>query len=236
MDRAWDLGVTLLEILAGITMLVSVVFFLGLIAHRETQLNAYRATAQAQRDYANFQRFHGNGIAYTEVIQAIWELSSPSIPVLVIPYERFLQVTYLNNPYPNATSSGFPLIDPVFNAIPGLPLVPFEPANPFHSRSINPIRLPHVAEHIYDWLFDVVPPTPIDRFLEQGQGVVFREGVLSDSIYLLARGIQGIYPPTPLGRVMQTQVADALRETSIDFNGRVLRDGGGVPFMIVFFF
>lgn len=230
MDRVWDMGVTLLEILAGIAMLVSVVVFLGMISEREAQLNAHQATVNAQREYANFQRFHGNGVAYTEVVQAIWELSSTSLPVLVISEDRFRQVTHLNGVGAGAPSSGFPILDPnttPFNNVPGLSAVPFNVGNNAHMQSINPIILPLVHEHINDWL-SLAPDNA--TLGAHGQGILF------NADYLYARGIQSVNPPTPAHQVMQTQVAEWLRDTSHNFNGRVMRGSAGEPYLIIFLY
>ena len=224
MDRAWDLGVSLLEILAGITMLITALFFLGMISDRETQINAHQASVQAQREYANFQRFHGNGIAYTEVVQAIWELSSSTLPVLVISENRFRQVTHLNGVGANAPSSGFPILDPnitPFNNIAGLSGVPL------HMQSINPIILPLVHEHVNDWL----GLAGNNAMLNQHS-----QGVLLANQYLYARGTQSINPATPNHQVMQTQVAQWLREISHNFNGRVMRGRSGEVYLIIFIF
>jgi len=236
MDRAWDMGVTLLEILAGIAMLVSAVVFLGMISERETQLNAHQATVQAQREYANFQRFHGNGIAYTEVVQAIWELSSSSMPVLVISEDRFRQVTHLNGVGPLAPSSGFPILDPTatpFNNIPGLPGVPFNLGNNVHLQSINPIILPLVHEHIDNWLGLAADNAML---VTHGQGILMAMGATPNSRYIYARGTQSVNPPTPAHQVMQTQVAEWLRDTAHNFNGRVMRGSSGEPYMIIFLY
>jgi len=236
MDRAWDLGVSLLEILAGITMLVTAMVFLGMIVNRETQINAHQATVQAQREYANFQRFHGNGIAYTEVVQAIWELSSSSMPILVISEDRFRQVTHLNGVGLTAPSSGFPILDPTvtpFNNIPELSEVPFIPGNNVHIQSVNPIILPIVHEHIDDWL----GLTSNNAMLNvHSQGILMTMGATPGSRYVYARGTQSINPLTPDNQVMQTQVAQWLREISHNFNGRVMRGSSGEPYMIIFLY
>jgi len=236
MDRAWDLGVSLLEILAGITMLVTAMIFLGMIAERETQINAHQTTVQAQREYANFQRFHGNGIAYTEVIQAIWELSSSSMPVMVISENRFRQVTHLNGVGATAPSSGFPILDPnatPFNNVPGLPNVPFIPGNNVHMQSVNPIILPLVHEHVDNWLGLVTDNVMLSQ---HSQGILLSTGAIPGSRYVYARGTQSINPATPAHQVMQTQVSQWLREISHNFNGRVMRGNSGEPYMIIFIY
>jgi len=240
MDRAWDMGVTLLEILAGIAMLITAMVFLNMISERETHINAHQASVQAQREYANFQRFHGNGIAYTEVIQAIWELSSTSLPVLVISEDRFNQVTHMNRgtgvspqnvpPGVMGESSGFPLLDPTqFNTVAGLPGVPFNAGNNAHLQSINPIILPLVHEHINDWLGVA---TNNQMLNQHSQGILLS----ANNRYLYARGTQSINPPTPVWQTQQTQVAEWLRGISHNFNGRVMRDSSGEPYQIIFLY
>jgi len=244
MDRWWDIGVAWLEILAGIAMLVAALFFLGMIAERETHINAHQATVQAQREYANFQRFHGNGIAYTEVVQAIWELSSTTLPVLVISEDRFNQVTHMNRGngvspqnIPQGVrgeSSGFPILDPTqFNQVVGIPGVPFDAGNNVHLQSINPIILPIVHEHLDNWL-GLAPNNQV--LTQNGQGILLTMGATPDSRYVYARGTQSINPPTPNHQVMQTQVAQWLRDITHNFNGRVMRDSSGVPYMIIFLY
>ncbi|MCL2577380.1 MAG: hypothetical protein FWE27_04940 [Defluviitaleaceae bacterium] len=265
------MGVSLLEILAAITMLATAVIFLRMITDRETHINAHQSSVQSQREYANYQRFHGNGIAYTEVVQAIWELSSSTLPVLVISEDRFNQVTHMNRGDGSSPqilprgvkgeSSGFPIIVPPFNQVTGIPPVPFDPGNNIHMQSINPIILPLVYEHINDWLEIMPPPFTVAVQLPDNNPIIIddslhelnthAQGIVKVSrgidSALLSRGTMSIghyrQEPVPLWergtpahQVMQTQVAQWLREISHNFDGRVMRGNSGEPYMIIFFY
>ena len=58
---------------------------------------------------------------------------------------------------------------------------------------------------------------------------------LAPPISIYARGTQRINTITTLNQTMQTQVADWLRNISLNFNGRVMRNSSGTPYMIIFF-
>ena len=84
MNLPWDIGEFFLSILAAVLMIFILAVSLGYVDQINTATRNDIQSANYQREFAKLQRFSGNDIAYTEVLNTIYTEASPTIPIVVV--------------------------------------------------------------------------------------------------------------------------------------------------------
>jgi len=84
-----NIGKMLLGVLAATFLLTVVVIALIYVEDVTAAVNRDREAARFQQEYASLRRFQGNEIAYTEVLNAVYILSTPERPVIIATNEWF---------------------------------------------------------------------------------------------------------------------------------------------------
>jgi len=139
----------LLGILAAAFLLGVVVVALLYINDVVDTVNRDREAARFQREYASLRRYHGENIAYTEVLNAIYIKSSRNLPVLVVPNGFWVTNNPINGTaLPNNRLLRFPLPANPLGPLPetppagvqwmwtGMPLIPADDQSQYRAISM----------------------------------------------------------------------------------------------------
>jgi type II secretory pathway pseudopilin PulG len=218
MNLPWEIGVKFLEVLAAVIMLGMLVIALGFVNNINDNARREQASTQFQREYAQLRRFQGEGVAYTEVLNAVFTLADPQLPVVVISRQEWAGLTFngivtddMDNPL------RFPFDADIFRE--WVPLVPPTGTTSIidNPNSNNMSRNPPA----------IAAPNPVGGALNAIRG---------------SRNYLGLWDgltPTGTGESQFRVISDFLSHISrpfsnLEFDGHVLRTPSGVPYLVVF--
>ena len=199
----------LLGILAAAFLLGLIVVALLYVGEVTASVNRDAEAARFQQEYASLRRFQGDRIAYTEVLQAIYIISTDTLPVIVTTDDWF------DNHYINRLAVGtasllrFPLPTQEIRLSPG-----WGPMNPDDNFSV-PVGVPPTSQHGI-WEGMAYNPNIVPGMSD------FR--IIAEWLADISRYQPPIILPPPFDPLTR----------GLTFRGHVLRNDSGVAYVIVF--